>query len=241
MMRHSPYADDLWLKAMQLASDVPVVVARPHQQLRYIPDSQDEALHLINVRQNQNDVQLRQIIQWMDEQFEPGIFYEKLTSQDCGTQILGISRVSEHLDTERKNLRRSASAAEGKVNQLENKLKQTNAQLKKCQEEQLRTIAELTRTKQQMEAECAQLKRTQQTLQNVQQQLRQEKENAPIGRQLRNLGAELRKYEKKGCPINRWFKHAVYLLAWIPEKILAGMMYYLKNGAKHTIRKLLGK
>lgn len=241
IMRHSPYADDLWLKAMQLASDVPVVVARPHQQLRYIPDSQDEALHLINVRQNQNDVQLRQIIQWMDEQFEPGIFYEKLTSQDCGTQILGISRVSEHLDTERKNLRRSAFAAEGKVNQLENKLKQTNAQLKKCQEEQLRTIAELTRTKQQVEAECAQLKRTQQTLQNVQQQLRQEKENAPIGRQLRNLGAELRKHEKKCCPINRWFKHAVYLLAWIPEKILAGMMYYLKNGAKHTIRKLLGK
>ncbi len=48
-------ADDLWLKAMELAAGVPVVRASNPELIRTVADSQETALHLQNLDQNRND------------------------------------------------------------------------------------------------------------------------------------------------------------------------------------------
>lgn len=100
------WADDLWLKAMQLTSDVPVVVASTSENLRYLPGSQTEALYHTNVDQNMNDIQLQKISSWMDTVFEPGILIKKLTTLSIGTKLLGIEALCSHLDQERKQLKK---------------------------------------------------------------------------------------------------------------------------------------
>lgn len=305
VMENSPYADDLWLKAMQLASDVPVVVARPHEQLQYLPDSQEEALHLINVRKNQNDVQLAQIIRWMDENLEPGLFMRRLTESGQGTRILGIAQVSRHLDTERKVLRRKFTQADGKAKQLdkriwladkrkmeevekrkiaEDRLQQTRNDLKKLQDDLHRTMEllndsrnqlrlvqnekqrlqvqlvqtqqrlertqtqlqqnreKLQQTQNQLKQTQSQLKQTQDQLKQTRQKLHETEESKPIGRQLRAVGQILAEQKAAGRnPLGLGFKYMIYGLAWIPEKLLAGMMFYLKNGGKQTLKKLFGR
>ena len=99
------WADDLWLKAMQLMSDIPVVLASPSAQLRYLPGSQTSALCHTNVDQNQNDIQLENISHWMDATFESGILVKKLTTLDIGVKLLGIAVLCAHFDKERKELK----------------------------------------------------------------------------------------------------------------------------------------
>lgn len=105
------WADDLWLKAMQLMSDVPVVVASASENLRYLPGSQTEALYHTNVDQNMNDIQLQRINTWMDTVFEPGILIRKLTTLNIGSKILGIEALCSHLDQERKQLKKELHRA----------------------------------------------------------------------------------------------------------------------------------
>lgn len=277
IMENSPYADDLWLKAMQLASEVPVVVARPHEQLRYIPDSQEEALYLINVRQDQNDVQLKNIIQWMDRTLEPGLFMRRLTESTVGTGIVGIERVAKHIDTERRVLRRKFTLAEGKVAQLdarirladkrkmdeaakrqiaEENLRKVREQLKKTQDDRKRLEVQLAQNKQQRDnlqqqlnaaknqrdSVQLQMNTVRQQLAQTRTQLRETQESKPIGRQLKAAGAMLVQQRSAGAnPVALGFKYLVYGLAWIPAKLLAGMIFYLKNGGKQTLKKLLGR
>ena len=277
IMENSPYADDLWLKAMQLASEVPVVVARPHEQLRYIPDSQEEALYLINVRQDQNDVQLKNIIQWMDRTLEPGLFMRRLTESTVGTRILGVEQVTRHIDTERKVLRRKFTLADGKVQQLdtrirladkrkmdavekrqiaEENLRKVREELQKTQDDRKLLEAQLVQNKQQRDnlqqqlnaaknqrdSVQLQMNTVRQQLAQTRTQLRETQESKPIGRQLKAAGAMLAQQRSAGAnPVALGFKYLVYGLAWIPAKMLAGMIFYLKNGGKQTLKKLLGR
>ncbi len=97
------WQDDLWLKTMQLISDIPAVLAKPHEPLRYVPDSQDEGLYVYNVRNNQNDVQWNQISDWLDETMEPGILVKKMTVNPPGKSFLGVCDVSEFVNAERQS------------------------------------------------------------------------------------------------------------------------------------------
>ena len=56
------YADDLWLKVMELRRGTPVVLAAPHKQLDYLDGSQSTALYLKNVGNKENDLQLGSIL-----------------------------------------------------------------------------------------------------------------------------------------------------------------------------------
>lgn len=111
-------ADDLWIKAMALLCDVPVVVAQEFEELRYVPGTQTEALYHGNVDKNLNDVQLEQINQWVDEHYEKDLLIRKLTESDIGVKILGIEAVCMHSRKEREKKR-------DKIRQLNGKLKQT--------------------------------------------------------------------------------------------------------------------
>jgi glycosyltransferase involved in cell wall biosynthesis len=287
------WADDLWLKAMQAVSDVPVVLARQFEQLNYLPDSQENGLVVYNVYQSQNDVQMANIIRWLDQVFEPGILLRKLTGAQGEARILGIQEVAAHLDRERKTNRRMYLQTSTKFRQSEAKLKQSDERLKEANdrlqasEKQIKSVsdslnrtrtelgrkeealrksgeeigkltaqnarqqtqisqiqdqaaryrAQSEETKRNLEAQRSDLK---DQLQAVRTQLRQEKENAPIGRQLKAVGAELARQREAGRGgMGLAFKYLLYGLAWIPEKILAGTMFYLKNGGKETLKQIL--
>ena len=138
VMELCPWADDLWLKVMQAVSGVPVVVARAHEDLRYLDGTQEEALHQVNVSQNQNDVQLQNTARRVAETFGPDLLMRNLTDPQYGATILGLESVAAHVDAERRALRRKVSPAERKLHQAETqwktaqqKLQQTEGRLRR--------------------------------------------------------------------------------------------------------------
>ena len=59
------YADDLWLKTMQVMNDTPVVLAKESKKIKkssYVGNTQENALHICNVEGGKNDEQLREIL-----------------------------------------------------------------------------------------------------------------------------------------------------------------------------------
>ena len=83
-------------------------------------------------------------------------------------------------------------------------------------------------------------------MKKTQNELRRVQESKPIGRQLKELGAMLKGLRESGhSRISLGFKYLVYGIAWIPEKILVFLMYYLRNGFMQTVKcvfkKLLGR
>ena len=57
-----PFADDIWLKCMELLANVPVVCYNNNQKVHIISFSQNVGLFQINMENNQNDVQLLAIL-----------------------------------------------------------------------------------------------------------------------------------------------------------------------------------
>ncbi|MCD8120732.1 MAG: glycosyltransferase [Clostridiales bacterium] len=124
MMNTCLLADDLWLKAMEVINDVPVVLASEYAQLQYIPGSQEEALCHTNTSSlnNQNDVQLANVIKWLDQNFEENIFVNKIAESQKGIRIIGIAALCQHLVSERNDLRRRLRLSERNAFRLNERL-----------------------------------------------------------------------------------------------------------------------
>lgn len=295
---NSPLADDLWLKAMEVISGVPVVAARRREALVYLPDTQTDALKVVNDEQQQNDVQLSNIIRWTDETFGKGMLLNTLMNPDLFHPILGMETVGYHLDQERRYFRQQLAATqkretqtksslqqaqalaaqkEAKLKDADIKLKSTEAKLKNTEKTLKDKEAELLGTKATLKSTEAMLRNTEEMLRNTeamlksteatleatgtklkdteaeraalearlkatQNSLRCAEESKPIGRQLKAVGLILAKQRAAGAnPLALGFKYLIYGLAWIPEKLLAGAMFYLKNGGKQTVKKLFGR
>lgn len=129
------WADDLWLKTMELLSNVPVVVARKFQDLRYVPGSQDEALYHQNVNHDRNDEQMTKITAWVNEHYGKDILREKLMHSGVGTDLTSIEEICLHLRHER-------SVKKEKIRELGSKLKQTYAEKSELNAKLQRTYAE---------------------------------------------------------------------------------------------------
>ena len=98
------YADDLWLKTVELTSDVPVVLARKYRPLEFVPGTQDVALYKSNVNQNENDRQLQDAVSLMESRFGKGIVRDKFL-QPIGVQLVGRKEILEMVDKKRRSER----------------------------------------------------------------------------------------------------------------------------------------
>ena len=88
--RVCPYADDLWLKAMQAVAGIPVVVAEPDQPLPIsTEESQNTALWHYNCREGGNNVQWKQIEQEIDARYGSGFLCRKLLDKSIGKDLTG--------------------------------------------------------------------------------------------------------------------------------------------------------
>lgn len=229
--RYCLWADNLWVKAMELVSDVPVVLVRPFETLRYLGDTQEETLYQINGLQNQYDTQLQKINEWLDETFERDILLRKLTETDIGEKICGVEAVSRHLDAERKANRWRKLIAERNLKETENRLGQ-------CTDELTRAEKMLKQNEDKLKQLEDELRKTENELRQTQRKLRQTEESKPIGRQLKELEALLQSQKRTGSrKISLCAKYLLYYLAWIPEKILAAMMCCIRNGFVYTLKR----
>lgn len=286
IVEHCPLADDLWLKAMELISGVPVVAARHRESLVYLPDTQGDALKRINDDQQHNDIQLANIIRWTDEIFGKDALLNKLTNPNAFQSLLTVESIAYHLDQERRHFRQQLATTQKREAQTKNRLQQTqdlltqkeeklkaldaklkdadvklkdaDAKLKnteaklrdtegKRKETEVRlNVSERKRKETEGRLKISEDKRkeTEANLRTTQNKLRCAEESKPINRQMKDLGVMLRDLREKGhSPLSVGFKYLVYGIAWIPEKILVFLMYYLRNGftqtVKHIFRKIL--
>lgn len=58
----APYADDIWLKGMQLLANIPAVCYNNNQKVHIMSEAQNVGLYQINMENNQNDVQFQAIL-----------------------------------------------------------------------------------------------------------------------------------------------------------------------------------
>lgn len=229
------HADDLWLKAMQVMSNVPVVLAKNYEPLQYVPSSQDEALFQFNIRQQQNDVQLKQIIQWTDTQFGTNALIDKLLYPANDADFIDLESLLKLVERERRIVRNHLNNAfvdkaelEQKNQTLSNGLASAQLQLSKCTEELIHTQD--------------QLKNANTHLKEALYQLRISEESKPVLCQLRQLKKELsRQMHQNGFSLRILVKYFVYYLAWIPGGILAVLMLFLQQGAAQTLKQIYRK
>ena len=136
-------ADDLWLKAVELISDIPVVVAQPFTDLRHVPGTQEEGLYHQNEYAGENDEQWQKISQWMDDHVEPGILTRKLTQSNIGVPILGIEALCAHMSAERAKHRKKMWEANAKLKKTYAEKSEINAKLKQTYAEKSEVNAKL--------------------------------------------------------------------------------------------------
>lgn len=261
ILHYCPLADDMWLKAMQVMSEVPVVLASQYEPLCYLPGTQEETLYQLNGRQHQNDVQLVSIMQWMDSRFGKDTFIRNLTNPDMGETILGLETVSCHIDRERQQGRKKAASLENQLQQagrnfallekekqraevtLEQKQREADRQkvyAESLQKEKQRLTAEKEHLEVLLKQRDASLKQKDRSLKQMEQKYLESEAGKPVNVQLKTLGKDLQQRKQQGSA-NLCFKYFIYYLAWIPEKMLEMMMYYLQNGAKQTLKQIYRK
>ena len=72
-------ADDLWLKAFEVAAGIPVVRASNPELVRTIAESQDTALYLLNQNRNRNDTYFANIRSHIEKIYGKDIITERLS------------------------------------------------------------------------------------------------------------------------------------------------------------------
>lgn len=225
VMNRCLWADNLWVKIMELVSDVPVVLAHEIEPLRYVEDTQEETLFQINGELNQYDTQLQDVTAWLDEVFYPNILQEKLRDPEKGLLFQTPGDISYHVNVERKKTKL-------KLRQLEVKLKESEKRNQQTLEEVKETRSSQAAAEKSLSLARTDLKKAQTALVQVQQ-------SKPLGRQLRALGDQLRRQRAEGFTPGLMLRFMLYYLAWIPEKMLAAMMFMIENGMSRTLKKLL--
>lgn len=71
-------ADDLWLKTMELVNDIPVVLTGLNPKLKYVEGSQETALYIQNKDNNENDIQMSNIIDWVKRFYNEDLVIKRL-------------------------------------------------------------------------------------------------------------------------------------------------------------------
>lgn len=132
------FADDIWLKLMQIEANVPVVLAASYAGLHYLPNSQEQSLFQRN--HTHNDEQLRSAIEWYDRQFGRGYIMKKL--QEYADILDSKEIINEYYAAEirRKNaeIRKKTTKINRKNEEIGRKnreIKANNARIKELENE----------------------------------------------------------------------------------------------------------
>lgn len=104
-----PYNDDLWLKAMEMMADIPVVVAEKFQKLNYIEGSQDVGLWHENMGNGRTDRELEQIMKEIDSRYGENTFHKKLINSTVGEIWIGERSLYDLINCYKKEENKQAA------------------------------------------------------------------------------------------------------------------------------------
>lgn len=115
-------ADDLWLKAMELAAGIPVVRATNPELIRTIADSQETALYLQNLNENRNDVFLSNVIAHIEKAFGKDLVTERL-NDPAWPRLEDEPSLFEYLNTDKRRILTAANIAYGRLERAREEIK----------------------------------------------------------------------------------------------------------------------
>ncbi|MGM9537600.1 MAG: glycosyltransferase [Candidatus Onthomonas sp.] len=215
------FADDLWMKAIELLSNVPVVRTQPHENLRYLPGSQTDALCHQNISQNQNDIQWAQISSWADQHYGNNILVEKLTKLDIGERILSTEAICRHFSRERMENRKKVNIINSRLQRAYAEKSELNATLQRTYREKSEINAKLQQTYKekaergvQIKELRAQLKAAKKAQADLQKQLNTTK------KQLNATKKQLNQVKKQNKAIKRSLSYRIgRALTWPVRKL----------------------
>lgn len=96
ILEYCKYADDIWLKLMELICDIPVVLADKQHDLQIIEESQSTKLADINISEHMNDKQLKDSMNWFDSQYGKGYVFEKLSDDQRKNDLRDVDYISHY-------------------------------------------------------------------------------------------------------------------------------------------------
>ena len=96
ILGHCIYADDIWLKLMEIVCDIPVVLADRQQNLQIIEGSQSTKLADMNISERMNDKQLEDSINWFDSKYGKRYVFEKLLDAQQNNDLRDIDDIARY-------------------------------------------------------------------------------------------------------------------------------------------------
>ncbi len=140
------WADDIWLKLIEIMSGVPVVAAMPCEDLRYLPGSQEVGLYHKNVDADQNDVQLQKIDEWLSPKYGDNILARKILEYDGESAENVLVKVCECHETERRRLRDDNNKLTRQLKRSDEERKEDDLKLQRTYKEKSEINAKLQQT-----------------------------------------------------------------------------------------------
>lgn len=133
-------ADDLWLKAWETVSDLPVVLACRYRRMRLLEEAQESALWASN--REENDEQLRKIEAWVDRKIGSGVLRKKLPGGDMPQT--GAEALCRHANHRIETLQGEIREKGGKIRAGNARIRELSTALKAEKAERQRLENELT-------------------------------------------------------------------------------------------------
>ncbi len=87
------YSDDIWLKTIEVLSNVPVVQSNEFKGLKLVLKSQKNALFRQNVCNNKNDIYMKNIVEYIDGKFGKGFLLSKIFDSNIGYNLSSIEDI----------------------------------------------------------------------------------------------------------------------------------------------------
>lgn len=205
------YADDLWLKIMQVLCGTPVVLAQKNKALKYVPDTQSNSLWQINCSKNGNDIQLFNIFRYFGENRNLGVgFFRKAIFDSL------IDRLRIHDESSNKKIQEVNASK----NDIEKKLNDEVSKNKNYAED---------------------VSRLEMDLQSHKEKIGQlQKDNGELKTGIQDLSRECGRLNYDfNCMRNSVSFRLGRGITWGPRKIRGGIRCYKEHGFKYTFLRIL--
>ena len=173
------FADDLWMKANELSSNIPVVLAKSSSRLHYLPGTQDGGLWRSNVESLGNDSQWNSISVWFADRYGKNYLENKFQQPDENA-ILSKDQLVPHFHEYAKAIQLESKRIQKKLQQTYREKSELNAKLQQTYQEKSELNAKLQQTYQEKSELNAKLQLT-------------EKEKSERGEEIKQLQAQITK------------------------------------------------
>jgi glycosyltransferase involved in cell wall biosynthesis len=186
-------ADDLWMKANELSSNIPVVLAKSSSRLHCLPGTQDGGLWHANVENLGNDNQWNKISVWFADRYGKDYLENKFQQADENA-ILSKDQLVPHFHGYAKAIRLENKDIQKKLQQTYQEKSELNAKLQQTYQEKSELNAKLQQTYQEKSELNAKLQQTYKEKFELNAKLQQtDKERSERGEEIKQLQAEITK------------------------------------------------